>query len=160
MGIGLALRVHNENWGAGALGGLQAMVGLGALCGAVVLIRRRPRQEARLGFGLLLLQGLAILALGAPGPGPIIGACLVIGVTSGAASALLSAVFMRSVDPAYLGRLASIQRLGDDVLMPAAMSGFGALAAGAGSAAAFAVFGGAMALLMLAALRRVDLQPT
>ena len=69
-----------------------------------------------------------------------------IGVTSGAASSLLGAVFQAMVDGAYLGRMASMLQIGDDVLMPLAMVVFGALAAGAGVATACAVFGLAMAV--------------
>lgn len=159
LGIGVALRVQGSGWGAETLGVLQALVGLGALIGAATLMVWRPRREASLGFGLLLAQGLAIVAMAVPAPVAIGAACLIIGITAGAASALLSAVFIRSVDESYLGRLASMQRLGDDVLMPAAMAGFGALASGTSLAVAFTAYGGAMALLMLRALIRVEVDP-
>lgn len=89
-------------------------------------------------------------------------ACAVIGVTAGAASALLGAVFMATVDGAYLGRMSSILRLGDDVLMPAAMVAFGALVAAYGVGAACATYGLAMAALMgvplsRPAIRRISL---
>jgi hypothetical protein len=65
----------------------------------------------------------------APLAGMFVGAAMV-GVTAGLASALLSGVFMRTVAEDYLGRTSSIQALGDDAIMPLAMIGFGALAAG------------------------------
>ncbi|WP_262849521.1 MFS transporter [Mumia quercus] len=154
LALGLPLRVRDTDWGAGTLGLLQALVGAGALGGGAVLIRWRPRRPAALGFTLLVLQGLAIAALGAPGIPAAAAACLTIGVTAGAASALLSAVFVRTVAPEFLGRLGSIQRLGDDCLMPAAMAGFGAVAAGASLATAFGLFGGLMSAFMIAARRR------
>lgn len=149
LGLGVALRVQQGQWGPEALGALQALVGFGAVGGAAVLLRWRPRREARTGFAMLVCQGLAIMLLAAPGQLAAALACLVIGITAGSASALLSAVFMRTIAPAFLGRLASMQRLGDDVLMPAAMTGFGALADGASLTAAFTSFGGAMAVLTL-----------
>jgi MFS family permease len=149
LGLGVALRVQQDQWGPEMLGLLQALVGLGAVGGAAVLVRWRPRQEARTGFVLLVVQGLAILLLAAPGRAATTIACLIIGITAGSASALLSAVFVRTIAPNFLGRAASMQRLGDDVLMPAAMAGFGALAGGASLPVAFTVFGGAMAALML-----------
>jgi MFS family permease len=149
LGLGVALRVQDEQWGPAMLGLLQALVGLGAVGGAVALVRWRPRREARTGFVLLVVQGLAIMLLAAPGRAAATVACLVIGITAGSASSVLSAVFVRTVAPHFLGRVASMQRLGDDVLMPAAMAGFGALAGGASLPVAFTVFGGAMAALML-----------
>lgn len=159
LGLGLALRVQQEDWGANALGLLQGLVGLGAVCGAIVLVRWRPRHDAYVGFALLLAQGLAIGALATPGKVATGTFCLVIGVTAGAASALLSAVFVRTVAPEFLGRLASMQRLGDDVLMPAAMVLFGALAGGASLQTAFLLFGTSMALLMIVTLTRTSIGP-
>lgn len=149
LGLGVSLRVQQSDWGPGALGLLQALVGLGAVGGAAALVRWRPRQEARTAFVLLVVQALAILLLAAPGRAAATVACLTVGITAGSASALLSAVFVRTIAPNFLGRAASIHRLGDDVLMPAAMAGFGALAGGVSLPVAFTVFGGVMAALML-----------
>lgn len=153
LALGLPLRARDGDWGAGTLGLLQAVVAVGALVGGAVLIRWRPRRPAALGFTLLAFQGFAIAALGAPGIPAAATACVIIGVTAGAASALLSAVFVRTVAPQFLGRLGSIQRLGDDCLMPAAMAGFGALAGGASLATAFGIFGGLMSASMILARR-------
>lgn len=154
LGLGVALLVRDGKWGAETLGLLQALVGLGALGGAAVLIRWRARRPATWGFALLVVQGLAIMAFAVPAAPVAAAACLTIGITAGAASALLSAVFVRTVAPEFLGRLSSMQRLGDDVLMPAAMAAFGAVAGGASVATAFLLFGGAMTALMLVTLSR------
>jgi MFS family permease len=165
LGIGIAIRAHDEAWGARSVGILVGLVGLGAAAGALAMLRWRPRHEATAGFVWLLVQGLAIMALGA-GPPVLAGlACLVIGVTAGVASTLLSAVFAATVDGAYLGRMSALQRLGDDVLMPVAMVGFGALTSVTSVVTAFAAYGGAMALLMLwplsnRALRKISLRET
>jgi len=164
LSLGLALHTRDAGWGAHTLGLLNAIVGLSAALGALALLRWRPRREATAAFWFLVLQGGAIAVLGA---GPVVTtalACAVIGATSGAASALLSAVFVGTVDGEYLGRMASIQMLGDDVLMPLAMVVFGVVASGLGVSWACAGFGLAMALLMLLplsrpAIRAISLRP-
>jgi MFS family permease len=148
VGIGLALRAHDEGWGAQAVGVFEALLGLGAALGAVCVARWRPRREALGGFWALVVQGAAIIALGV-GPVWTVGAAaFVIGCTAGFASVLLSATFSATVDTAYLGRMGSLTRLGDDCLMPLAMAGFGALAGATALWVPFTVFGGAMMLLM------------
>jgi MFS family permease len=154
VGIGIALRAHDAGWGAQAVGILEALIGLGAALGAVSVARWRPRREARAGFVALVVQGAAIAVLGV-GPLPLTAAgCLVIGTTAGYASVLLSATFAGTVDTAYLGRMASITRLGDDVFMPLAMAAFGALASVTALWVPFALYGGAMAAVMTVPLRR------
>jgi MFS family permease len=149
VGIGLALRAHDEGWGAQAVGVFEALLGLGAALGAVCVARWRPRREALGGFWALVVQGAAIIALGV-GPVWTAGAAaFVIGCTAGFASVLLSATFSATVDTAYLGRMGSLTRLGDDCLMPLAMAGFGALAGATALWVPFTVFGGAMMLLMV-----------
>ncbi|WP_285362944.1 MFS transporter [Microbacterium sp. LMC-P-041] len=152
VGIGLALRAHEEGWGAPAVGLFEALLGLGAAIGAVSVARWRPRREARAGFRALMLQGMAIVALGW-GPAWSVGvAAFVIGATAGYASVLLSATFSATVDTAYLGRMSSITRLGDDCLMPLAMAAFGLLASTTALWVPFALFGGAMTASMVAPL--------
>ena len=149
LSIGLAVRASAEGWGAVAVGLLQALVAVGACLGAVTMLRRRRRgDEATTAFGALVLQGLAVVAAGV-GPLPVTAAaCLLVGVTAGIASSLLSAVFVATVRPELLGRTVSIQRLGDDVLMPVAMAGFGWLASATSASVAFTAYGAAMAVLV------------
>ncbi|MGW8483985.1 MFS transporter [Microbacterium sp. NPDC055903] len=152
VGIGIALRAHDEGWGAQAVGIFEALLGLGAALGAVSVARWRPRREARAGFIGLIVQGAGIVALGL-GPAWVTGAgSFVIGATAGYASVLLSATFAATVDTAYLGRMGSLTRLGDDVFMPLAMAAFGALASVTAIWVPFALFGGAMAALMIVPL--------
>ncbi|WP_067436225.1 MFS transporter [Nocardioides jensenii] len=149
LGLGIPLRASSEGWGAQSVGLLEALVGLGAAVGALSMLRWKARFPARTGFGCLVAQGVAIPALGL-GPWWLSSlACLTIGVTAGVASALLGAVFMTTVDGAHLGRMVSIQKLGDDVFMPVAMVSFGALAGLTSVTVALCAFGTAMALLML-----------
>lgn len=152
-GIGIALRAHDEGWGAQAVGILEALIGLGAALGAVSVIRWRPRHEALGGFWALVVQGAGIVLIGV-GPAWLAGAgCFVIGVTAGFASVLLSATFAATIDTAYLGRMSSITRLGDDVLMPLAMAAFGALASVTATWVPFVVFGTGLAIMMSFPLR-------
>ena len=164
VGIGLALRAHDEGWGAAVVGLFQALLGLGAAIGAISVARWRPRHEARAGFWALVVQGAGIVALGW-GPVWSVGtASFVIGATAGYASVLLSATFAATVDTAFLGRMSSITRLGDDCLMPLAMAGFGVLASATELWVPFALFGGAMMAVMIVPLsnrtfRELTLRP-
>lgn len=153
VGIGLALRAHDEGWGAQAVGLFEALLGLGAALGAVCVARWRPRHEAIGGFWALVVQGAAIVALGVGPIWTVAAAAFVIGCTAGFASVLLSATFSATVDTAYLGRMGSLTRLGDDCLMPLAMAAFGALATATTLWVPFALFGGAMMALMVLPLR-------
>lgn len=149
VGIGLALRAHAEGWGAQAVGLFEALLGLGAAIGAVSVAKWRPRHEARAGFWALVVQGAGIVALGFGPAWSVATAAFVIGATAGYASVLLSATFSATVDTAYLGRMGSLTRLGDDCLMPLAMAGFGALSSATALWVAFTLFGGAMMALMI-----------
>ena len=149
VGIGLVLRAQDEGWGAPAVGLFEALLGAGAALGAVSVARWRPRLEARAGFGALVVQGAGIAALGWGPVWTVAASAFVIGVTAGYASVLLSATFSATVDAAFLGRMGSITRLGDDCLMPLAMAGFGMLASATAVWVPFAVFGAAMMGLMI-----------
>lgn len=153
LAIGLALQATRHGWGAGAVGLFEALVGGGAMVGALVVVRRRPRHEAAGAFRALIAQGFGIALLGVGSPWVVGAGCLMIGLTAGFASVLLSATFAATVAPAYLGRMSSITRLGDDCLMPLAMAGFGALAAVLPLWMPFGLYGGALMLLMVIPLR-------
>lgn len=156
VGIGLALRAHDQGWGAAAIGIFEGLLGLGAALGAVSVAKWRPRHEARAGFIALVVQGIAIIGLGI-GPAWTVGtASFVIGASAGYASVLLGSTFAATVDPSYLGRMGSITRLGDDVLMPLAMAAFGALASATALWVPFALYGAAMAVLMIKPLRNPE----
>ncbi|WP_404475691.1 MFS transporter [Microbacterium aerolatum] len=152
-GIGIALRAHDEGWGAQAVGIFEALIGLGAALGAIAVARWRPRHEALGGFWALVVQGAGIILIGV-GPVWLTGiGSFVIGLTAGFASVLLSATFAATIDTAYLGRMSAITRLGDDVFMPLAMAAFGALAAATAVWIAFVVFGLALMGMMWFPLR-------
>jgi len=153
ISIGLPLQAAARGWGAGAVGVFEALVGGGAMIGALVVVRWRPRREAIGGFVALMVQGAGIVALGAGSPVVVGAGSFAIGLTAGFASALLSSTFAATAAPDYLGRLGSILRLGDDCLMPAAMAVFGLIAGILPLWVPFAIYGGAMMLLMIMPLR-------
>jgi MFS family permease len=130
LAVGVVLRVHDEGWSSTSLGLIEATVAISAAVASAAAVPWRPARPARSGLLLLVVQSAAMVVLGwAPFAGMFVGAAMV-GVTAGLASALLSGAFMRTIAEDYLGRTSSIQALGDDAIMPLAMIGFGALAAG------------------------------
>jgi hypothetical protein len=153
VGIGLALRAHDQGWGPQAVGLFEALLGVGAALGALSVARWRPRREAYAGFWALVVQGCAIVALGIGPAWTVATASFVVGATAGYASVLLSSTFAATIDTAYLGRMGAITRLGDDCLMPLAMVAFGALASATALWVPFTVFGAAMAVVMIVPLR-------
>lgn len=153
LAIGLPLQASAHGWGAGAVGIFEALVGGGAMLGALTVIRWRPRREAVGGFSALMVQGAGIVALGIGSPVLVGAGSLAIGFTAGFASALLGSTFAATAAPDYLGRLGSILRLGDDCLMPAAMALFGLIGGILPLWVPFALYGGAMTLLMIMPLR-------
>ena len=130
LAVGVVLRVHDEGWSSTSLGLIEATVAISAAAASAAAVPWRPARPARVGLLMLVIQSAAMVVIGwAPLAGMFVGAAMV-GVTAGLASALLSGAFMRTVAEDYLGRTSSIQALGDDAVMPLAMVGFGALAAG------------------------------
>jgi ABC-type antimicrobial peptide transport system permease subunit len=79
-----------------------------------------------------------------------------VGITAGAASTYLGALFMLTVHQSYLGRAQSVTALTDDGLMPLAMAGFGLLAGLTSVSAACVVCGAAMSLMCAWSARRLD----
>jgi hypothetical protein len=126
----------------------------------VIAIRFRSSRPARTGLLMLLGQAAAITVIGVANRPVLLAAATVVGVTAGLASAQLSGAFQQLVDPAYLGRVGAVTSLGDDVLMPLAMVGFGALVGGVGLPATCLVTGlGFVALVLWALVRLRGAQP-
>lgn len=155
LAVGLALRVTHEHWGAHTLGVLEACVGAGAAAGAIGAARWNTARPALVGFVILVAQGVGIAALGF-GDRVFVGvAAAFVGVTAGAASTYISALFMLTVDETFLGRMGSVTSLVDDGLMPVAMAAFGLLAGLTSVTTACVVAGAAMSVLCAWTARRV-----
>ena len=155
LAVGLALRVTHEHWGAHTLGVLEACVGAGAAAGAIGAARRNTARPALVGFVILVGQGLGIAALGFGDRVFVGGAAAFVGVTAGAASTYISALFMLTVDETFLGRMGSVTSLVDDGLMPVAMAGFGLLAGLTSVTTACVVAGAGMSVLCAWTARRI-----
>jgi MFS family permease len=148
-GLGVALRVSGSGWGAHWLGIADACLAAGAIVGSVVGIRWQPRYGAAAAFRLLVVQGVAIAAVGIGWRPVVVLAMTVLGFTAGAASVWLSAAFIRTIDPSHLGRVSSVTSLGDMVLVPLSVPALGALVHATSVLAATLVCGLAMSVLCL-----------
>jgi MFS family permease len=126
--VGVALRVSESRWGSGWLGVSEATFAAAAIAGSVAGIRWQGGFLPSRSFRLLVLQGLGLAAVGLPMRVGLVGGMLVIGCTAGLASVWLSGSFQRIIDPAHLGRVASLSQLGDLALTPAVIPLFGLLA--------------------------------
>ena len=148
-GLGVALRVSGSGWGAHWLGIADACLAAGAIAGSVVGIRWQPTYGAAAGFRMLVLQGVAIAAVGIGRQPVLVLAMTVLGFTAGAASVWLSAAFIRAIDPSHLGRVSSVTSLGDMTLMPLSVPALGAVVHATSVLVATLVFGLAMSVLCL-----------
>jgi MFS family permease len=146
-GLGVALRVSGSGWGAHWLGIADASLAAGAIVGSVVAIRWQPAYGAAAGFRMLIVQGLAIAAVGVGWRPVLVLSMGVLGFTAGAASVWLSAAFMRAIDPAHLGRVSSVTSLGDMTLMPLSVPALGAVVHASNVLVATLIFGLAMSVL-------------
>ncbi|HET7431775.1 MAG TPA: MFS transporter [Nocardioides sp.] len=148
-GLGVALRVSGSGWGAHWLGVADAALAAGAILGSLVAIRRQPTHGAAAGFRVLVVQGVAIAAVGIGWRPALVVAMLVLGLTAGAASVWLSAAFVRAIDASHLGRVSSVTSLGDMTLMPLSVPALGAVVRATDVLTATVLFGSAMAVLCL-----------
>jgi MFS transporter, DHA3 family, macrolide efflux protein len=148
-GLGVALRVSSSGWSAHWLGFADAALAAGAIVGSLVAIRWQPVHGAAAGFRVLVVQGLAIAAVGIGWQPVLLLSMAVLGFTAGSASVWLSAAFVRAIDPSHLGRVSSVTSLGDMTLMPLSVPALGLLAVSTSLLTATALCGVAMALLCL-----------
>jgi MFS family permease len=148
-GLGVALRVSGSGWGAHWLGIADASLAAGAILGSLTAIRWQPAYGAAAGFRLLVVQGLAIAAVGIGWRPALVVAMAVLGSTAGAASVWLSAAFVRAIDASHLGRVSSVTSLGDMTLMPLSVPALGAVVRATDVLTATLLFGLAMSALCL-----------
>jgi MFS family permease len=148
-GLGVALRVSGSGWGAHWLGIADACLAAGAIVGSVVGIRWQPTYGAAAAFRMLVLQGVAIAAVGVGWRPVLVAAMALLGFTAGAASIWLSAAFIRAIDASHLGRVSSVTSLGDMTLMPLSVPAMGAVVRASSVLVATLVFGLTMSVLCL-----------
>jgi MFS transporter, DHA3 family, macrolide efflux protein len=148
-GLGVALRVSGSGWGAHWLGIADACLAAGAILGSIVGIRWQPTYGAAAGFRILVLQGVAIAAVGVDWRPMLVIAMAVLGFTAGAASVWLSAAFVRAIEASHLGRVSSVSSLGDMTLIPLSVPAMGAFVRASNVLVATLVFGLTMSVLCL-----------
>lgn len=156
--IGVALRVSQSHWPPAWLGISEATFAIGAILGSIVGVRWQGYFLPRRAFGVLVVQGAGLALVGLPHRSTLIIGMLIVGVTSGLGSVWLSGSFQRVIAPSHLGRVASVSRMGDLLLIPVTTPAFAALAAGASITAAAAIFGVCMATLCLVFALRPEIR--
>lgn len=163
MAIGVALQSDRAEWGPSALGFLAAVTAAGTLIGAIVMLWWHPKCPALLGFLAFTMQSvtLSLLALGELLIALIaVGA---IGLCTGIGSVLLGSAFTSSTAPAFLGRMNSIMRMGDDCFRPLVLGLFGFLSGQLGLAPTFLICSAILAIISILPLsdkhlRRISLE--
>lgn len=150
MGVGVALRVSQAGWRATWMGVAEGCFAAGAIVGSLVAISWAGRRETVRAFWVLTVQGVAIGAVGAPSRATLVAAMIVIGLSAGLGSVWLSASFQRVIAPSHLGRVSSVNQLGDLLLTPVTLPVFGLVVAHSGLVIGTLVCGAAMAALCLA----------
>jgi MFS transporter, DHA3 family, macrolide efflux protein len=148
-GLGVALRVSDSGWGAHWLGIADACLAAGAIVGSIVGIRWQPTYGAAAGFRMLVVQGVAIAAVGVGWRPVLVLAMAVLGFTAGAASVWLSAAFVRAIEASHLGRVSSVTSLGDMTLIPLSVPAMGAVVHASSVLVATLAFGLTMSVLCL-----------
>jgi MFS-type transporter involved in bile tolerance (Atg22 family) len=157
-GMGVPLRISTAGWPAMTLGLVEAVFSVLAIAGSMIAIRLQPGRKATAAFAVLVVQGAAYALVAIPSVATLATAMALIGLTAGLASVWLSAEFVRIVQPAYLGRAASISSLGDLVLVPVATPAFGALTTQIGIELSPVVVAGLMVGMCCAILVRRDIR--
>lgn len=125
--LGVPLRITASGWPAATLGTVEAVFSAAAIIGSLAAIALKPRRPAVTAFWLLAAQGASYALVALSHRATLAVAMAVIGATAGCASVWLSAAFVTAVQPAYLGRVASLSTFGDLALTPIATPAFGAI---------------------------------
>lgn len=149
ISLGLPLRITDAGWPATTLGTLEAVFAGCAILGSLTALALQPTRRAFTAFLLLAGQGSAYALIAIPTLPAVAVGMAIIGVVAGCASVWLSAEFVRTIDPAYLGRVFSISTLGDLVLIPILTPAFGALTNRIGIDTSPVVLAAGMTLLCL-----------
>ncbi|HEX4011391.1 MAG TPA: MFS transporter [Solirubrobacteraceae bacterium] len=134
----------------GVFGLFETVAGAGAVIGALVGIRWRPRRPLAVGLALSLLWPLQCLspALASP-PAVVAGLCLAAGLAFTLFEVWWQVALVRHIPPHALSRVSSYDWMGSLALMPLGFAVAGPLAAAFGARMVLGV-GAAAALVMLA----------
>ncbi len=138
---------------AGIFGVLESVVGAGAVIGALVGIRWRPRRPLAVGLVLALLwplQGIS-LAVGSP-LAVVIGLSLIAGLAFSLFEVWWETALVRHIPAHALSRVSSYDWMGSLALMPLGFAAAGPLAAALGARAVLGVGAGASLVMIALAL--------
>lgn len=158
LGLGVALRTRELGLGAEVVGYVGVAVGIGATLGALGSVRFKARRPALTAYTLFAVEGSAIVLLGVGGAETLFAGAVVMGLCAGAASAMLSAVFISQVKGEYTGRMIALTRLGDESLMPVSTIVFGLIVAGTSATIGLAIFGSLMVTAMILPLTNAKIR--
>jgi predicted MFS family arabinose efflux permease len=148
-----AVVAKNEYGGAGAWGTILAVQGVGALCGALVMMRvrvERPLLVASLGT-FLYAAPIAALALHAPLV-VVAAAAFIAGLSLSGWDTLWATTVQREIPPDMLARVSSYDWLGSVALLPVGFALVGPLAHGLGLTGALWFAAGSVVVSTLATL--------
>lgn len=144
MNIGLALVSDERGWGSAGVGALLAGFGAGAVASSLVMLRVRWRWGVGVAMAAgIAVQGLSVLAVAVAGrPVTAVAATVVVGLTSGVAGVLSSALSQARTDDAFRGRVGSVSSFANLGVTPLAMAVMGVAADRIGLVPAFAACAG------------------
>lgn len=142
MNIGLALVSTVRGWGAAGIGDMLAGFGIGAVTGALLMIRVRSGGRA-VAAACAAVQGGAVFTIAvAPHLWTAVLATTLAGLTSGPLAIVITSLVQRFTDDPFRGRVASVNTLANLGVTPMAMAAMGALAGRLGTVTAFACSAG------------------
>lgn len=148
--------------GAATYGAITAAYGIGTIVASVVAARVATRGPGKLLFGFELLAAASVLAIGAlPFVLPVIVLMALTGVGLSSSTVIWQALVQRNVPQRMLGRVSSIDLLGNALINPAAPVAAAAVVGAIGAPATFIVAGGyavvlASVGLLASPLRNLD----
>lgn len=158
VSLGVPLRVTASGWPGTTLGLAESVFSAAALAGSALSLRLQPSRQVVSAYLLLIAQGVAYAGIALDSQTWLLGSMVVIGSTAGCASVWLSAQFVVVVQPAYLGRVASVSSLGDLLLVPFAAPAFGALTSRVGISWSPLILALGMVTMCAAILARPDIR--
>ncbi len=147
---------------AETFGAIMSAYGVGSILASVVVAQLAIRRPGRVLFAFELLAGVAVLAIGLlPTSLPVVVSMAIMGMGLSSSTVIWEALLQRHVPERMLGRVASIDLLGNSLINPMAPIAAAALVGSIGPASTFvAAAAYAMVLasigLVASPLRRID----
>ena len=140
MNVGLALVSTARGWGAAGIGDMLAGFGVGAVTGALLMMRVRSGSGGRVVAAVCAaVQGGAVFTIAvAPHLWTAVLATTLTGLTSGPLAIVVTSLTQRFTDDRFRGRVASVNTLANLGVTPMAMAVMGAVAGQLGNVPAFA----------------------